>query len=214
MLVRTTVSTAAALLFLAGVARAQSPAGGGNLQAHLPTGEKIVVTTTDGERLEGRLRSSAADVLSLDAPSGLRMIEMRRVDRIVVKDSVRNGLLIGLAIGAGAGVAVGRVADSICFGETDCSSDVTLLLGVIGAAGGAAIGAGLDGLRHRTAFERGRGSPGIELVLDLWPVTQARSSDRGSVPYVSARFTTAPSVLDQRTHRAAVAISGGLGLRW
>jgi hypothetical protein len=204
---------AAALLFLAGVARAQSPAGGGNLQAHLPTGEKIVVTTTDGERLEGRLRSSAADVLSLDAPGGLRMIEIGRVERIVVKDSIRNGLLIGLAIGAGAGVAVGRVMDSICFGETDCSG-FTLLLGVTGAAGGAAIGAGLDGLRHRTAFELGRGSPGIELVLDLWPVTQARSSDRGRDPYVSARFAMAPSALDQRTHRAAVAISGGLGVRW
>jgi hypothetical protein len=213
MLVRIVVSTATALLFLAGVARAQSPAGDGTLQAHLPTGEKIVVTTTDGERLEGRLRNSAADVLSLDAPNGLRMIEMRRVDRIVVKDSIRNGLLIGLAIGAGAGVAVGRVMDSICFGETDCS-DFTLLLGMSGAAGGAAIGAGFDGLRHRTAFERRRASPGIELVLDLWPVTHARSSDRVSVPYVSARFSMAPSALDQRTHRAGVALSGGLGLRW
>jgi len=61
------------------------------------------------------------------------------------KDPLWNGMLIG----AGLGAAVGSFAGSAAFECHECTGfNVPLTFGVIGAGAGAAIGAGLDALRH------------------------------------------------------------------
>ena len=204
--------TLAALLIAAGLAPAQGLPDDGVPQANVAPGEKIVLTTSDGERVEGRLRTITPDLVTLDLRKGLGMIEMRRVNRIVVKDSIRNGLLMGLAIGAGAGVAGGLVMNAICVNETGgCLGDAAVL-GLAGAAGGAAIGAGLDGLQHRTAFERRESWRGVGLVIDLGrgPRTHASSE----APQFTAHVSVAPAAYDPRIYRAGVGVRGGVGFRW
>jgi hypothetical protein len=122
------------------------------LAAEVPTGEKIVVVTTDGAKISGRLRTLTTDALALDTRHGLETLPATRIDRIVVKDSVRNGFWIGLGIGAAAGLAGGLLVNAICVNETGSCPGTVLGLTAIGAAAGAGIGAGADGLRHRTVF--------------------------------------------------------------
>lgn len=203
----------ATLLIAAGLAPAQGLPGDGAPQVNVAPGEKIVLTTTDGDRVEGRLRTITPDLLTLDLRQGLGLIEMRRVNRIVVKDSIRNGLLIGLAIGAGAGLTAGIVMNAICVNETGgCLGDAAVL-GLAGAAGGAAIGAGLDGLQHRTAFERRESWRGVGLVIDLGRTGQARPSGH-EAPHFSAHVSVAPSAFAPGIYRAGVGVSGGVGFGW
>jgi hypothetical protein len=59
------------------------------------------------------------------------------------KDSLLNGILIGAGLGAIAGAAIGTAA----IGCDQCAGfNVPLTFGVVGAAAGAALGAGLDAL--------------------------------------------------------------------
>ena len=115
--------------------------------------DNVLVTTTDGSRLSGRVRSLTEASLTVDTRDGPQTLPANRIGRIVVKDPIRNGLLIGLGIGAGVGVTGGLLVNAICVNETGGCPGTVLLLTGIGAAAGAGIGAGLDGLRHRTTFD-------------------------------------------------------------
>jgi hypothetical protein len=123
-------------------------------------GEKITVTTTDGSQVTGRLLSLSPASLGIMSDGGQRTVPASQVTRVVVKDPIRNGLLIGAAAGAGAGLAGGLAVNAICVNETGACPGAVALLAGIGAAAGAAIGAGLDGLRHRVAFDAVPGVPG------------------------------------------------------
>ena len=204
--------TVAALLIAAGLAPAQGLPGDAMPQVNVAPGEKIVLTTNDGDRVEGRLRTITPELLTLDLREGLGMIEMRRVNRIVVKDSIRNGLLIGLAVGAAAGVAGGLVMNAICVNETGGCLEYTAMLGLGGAAGGAAIGAGLDGLQHRTAFERRESWRGVGLVIDLGRASRTHSPSEA--PKFTAHVSVAPAAYDSRIYRAGLGVRGGVGFRW
>ena len=64
------------------------------------------------------------------------------------KDSLLNGILIGAGLGAIAGAAGGTAAIRC----DECAGfNVPLTFGVVGAAAGAAIGAGIDALFHARA---------------------------------------------------------------
>jgi hypothetical protein len=64
------------------------------------------------------------------------------------KDSLLNGVLIG----AGLGAIVGALGGTTMIGCDECAGfNVPLTFGVVGAAAGAGIGAGLDALRHARA---------------------------------------------------------------
>lgn len=123
-------------------------------------GESLLVTTSDGARISGRVVSLTAASLTLDTRQGARTLRAGDVRRIVVKDSIRNGLLIGLASGAAAGAAGGLLLNAICVNETGACPGIVLLLTAIGGGAGAGIGAGLDGLRHRTVLDLIPAEPG------------------------------------------------------
>ena len=116
-------------------------------------GETLLVTTSDGTRMTGRLRALTAASLAIETADGVRTLRADQVQRIVVKDSIRNGLLIGLGTGAAIGATGGLLVNAVCVNETGACPGVVLFLTGIGAAAGAGLGAGMDGLRHRTVLD-------------------------------------------------------------
>ena len=67
------------------------------------------------------------------------------------RDSLKNGLLIGAAVGAGAGFAIGALSYG-CVLERECYG--TWVTMALGAGVGAGIGAGLDAFLGRQVRDR------------------------------------------------------------
>jgi hypothetical protein len=134
-------------------ARGGAPADWSAVQALSP-GRKIVVRTKDGDRLTGRF-DSATDLL-INFTDGRRKISLTRESiRLVQLDrgnSRLKGILVGAAIGAGAGFAVGSV---LYFPYRDDMTGATV---PASAAMGLAIGAGIGaatgkGNKNETVYE-------------------------------------------------------------
>src|SRR5262245_16850713 len=85
-------------------------------------------------------------------------------------DSLWNGVLVG----AGLGAVLGGFAGSAALQCSECAGfNVPLTFGAIGAGAGAAIGAGLDALRHARTRVPGPGASdrtGRRRTLSLSPV--------------------------------------------
>ena len=120
----------------------------------LSPGQKIVVRTKDGDRLTGRF-DSANDLLINFTDSGRKVSLTRESIRRVQLDrgnSRGKGILVGAAIGAGAGFAVGSF---LYFPFRD---DMVGAVVPVSAALGTAIGAGVGaatgrGNRNETVYE-------------------------------------------------------------
>ncbi len=105
------------------------------LQGRVKAGDTVFVIESSGEETRGRIvmLSDASLELILDethrvfAENAVKRIDHRR------RDSVRNGLLVGLGTGAVLGFLVGRTADSSsCSPGIECGQGA--LLGTIGGA--------------------------------------------------------------------------------
>jgi hypothetical protein len=93
------------LLLLARTAAAQTaPPALPAMDSEVRTGETLLVLTTAGVQVSGRLRSLTPDALALETRHGVETLPANRIGRIIKKDSIRNGLWIGLASGAAAGL--------------------------------------------------------------------------------------------------------------
>jgi hypothetical protein len=105
----------AGLLATAGAASAQDPASSFDaLAGRIQVGQRIWVTDTTGREVRGRLERLSSDGLVLKA-QGLQTFaaaDVRRVS-VRVRDSLKNGTLIGLGIGGSMGAAwcIGAIAD-------------------------------------------------------------------------------------------------------
>jgi hypothetical protein len=125
-----------------------------SLPDDIHTGDTVVVSTLDGQSLRGRLESlSPAEITVLTRDGRRETLSAARVGRIVVKDPIRNGLIIGAGVGLAAGIAGAELVNTICENESGGCPSVFFILGGIGAAAGAAIGAGIDGVRQRVALD-------------------------------------------------------------
>ena len=69
------------------------------------------------------------------------------IARIQMKDRVANGIKIGAAVGAGAGLVTGLLVNEYCYNEVGSCPGAVIALTAIGAAGGAAAGWGMDSAR-------------------------------------------------------------------
>jgi hypothetical protein len=118
----------------------------------LSPGEKVRLSTRDGDRLKGRFDSATETDINFTHDG--RKVTLRRdsIKRVEVGHRNRlNGALLGAGIGggAGAGVGVGLVAASDRFGRQTMAAGPFVGAG-IGAAVGAAVGLGTD---YRTIYE-------------------------------------------------------------
>ena len=146
------------LLFFCGAAEAQTTAADAIRKVVKP-GQHLGVTDQGGQEVKGQVVDLGPDSFAIQTKGqrhDLRYAETVRIDRM---ESLRNGALFGLMIGAGLGAIA--LADSACdpaqFGCGDPDGGnyvaVALLFGGLGAAMGTGIDALIGG--PRTIYRRG-----------------------------------------------------------
>lgn len=131
-----------ASLLLSPVASAQTASGDWSALKAVEAGSKLSVKLKTGKTVEGRLTGVSDDGLSLTVggrPTELKAVEVLRIHR-VGGSSAKKGALIGLAVGGGAGLAVGVAADSSSDGFEKFDDAAAAGLAVLGAGAGALIG--------------------------------------------------------------------------
>jgi hypothetical protein len=142
------------------------PGGTGRLASSVPwarldPGERAWITTGDGRELDGEVVDRSEARLTLRTRTGTSTFAVDDVRAIDTTDPIRNGTVIGAAIGAGGAVLPAVFATLIFCSEEDCGAgDVLWVNGVLigmGAGIGAATGALADSLRVRRVplFRRG-----------------------------------------------------------
>ncbi len=123
------------------------------LAYRMRVGDTMYVRTEKGEDISGRLDDFDGEILRLDdrtlSLSGASGDKVERID-LKVDDSLKNGILIGTAIGAGLGT-LGAVGCSLSDSpeDLDCGSGTVIAVVAFYSAVGAAFGALFDGLTHR-----------------------------------------------------------------
>jgi hypothetical protein len=113
----------------------------------ISAGTEIEARTTDNKRYRGRFKAAGDDALVMTTASGEQRLARATVSRVSVKKPghrLRN-TLIGLGIGAAAGLTLGAVADARCTGncvegKRPLGKEIGTLLGsLIGTIIGAAL---------------------------------------------------------------------------
>jgi len=170
--------TAAMTLVLAPVmAAAQDPVKSFDLlNTRLKPGDTVWVTDAEGRQIKGRIATLGPSALTLNGDQAGRTFRADDV-RVVVqqrRDSLKNGVLWGAGLGFLGGVTM------VCVGDSEMCSDPegkwgTVMIGLIGLAAGAGVGAGIDGLIHgRDVAYRAPGA-GPSARLSLAPIVTART---------------------------------------
>lgn len=134
-------------------------------------GETVTILDADGRRLVGRIAQVSSSDLTLVQRGQVTPVPLRRVARITIADSNRNGTVIGGLIGAAIGVAGGAALNAICANEGGDCIGIVLALAATGAASGAGIG-WLGDRVHQSVVYAVPGAP------------------REFAPEVGAKFTT------------------------
>ncbi len=132
-----------------------APADWSAVQA-LARGEKVRVSTKEGDRLKGSFESATDTEINFRHEG--RTVTLRRdsIGRVEIGHKNRlNGALLGAGVGGGAGTGIGfgLVASSDHFGMSTIPAGIAVGAG-IGAAVGAAVGLGTD---YETVYESNRG---------------------------------------------------------
>jgi hypothetical protein len=146
---------ALALLFTLSVsapASAATPAADWSTVQTLSPGEKVRVSTRDGDRLKGRFESATETDINFTEDG--RKVTLRRdsIKRVEIGRRNRlNGALLGAGVGGGAGLGIGFGL----VGASDHFDMTTIPTGAfVGAGIGAAIGAAAGlGTQFDTVYE-------------------------------------------------------------
>jgi Zn-dependent alcohol dehydrogenase len=157
-----TYFVALATLFVSSPASGQTDSE--NIQARVKHGQKISITDDQGQEVKGKVSALTADGLTMLVDGKTAEVPYARIVRIDrPNDSLANGALIGLGVGAALGLALVAAEE-----QSDCDAAV-FLCGEPGAGGyagatllmgglGTAVGVGIDALIHRDReiYRRGR----------------------------------------------------------
>jgi hypothetical protein len=142
----------AASLWLAPVASAQTASGDWSSLKAVAAGSRLSVKLKSRKTVEGKLTGVSDDGLSLTAggkPTEIKAADVLRV-YTVGGGSAKKAALIGLAVGAGAGAAIGLAASSASDDGFDKIDHVaTAGLTVLGGGAGALIGYAVGRGRHK-----------------------------------------------------------------
>ena len=132
------------LLLMSSLAEAQDLAGTfDQLRVLVKPGDTLTVTNADGTSVRGKLTALSAASLSLEVTGARKLLRDSEVVMIAKRmpDSLRNGALIGLSIGAGLfGPAVGAAT-----GDWGYAAIAALLYGGLGAGIGVGVDAMIEG---------------------------------------------------------------------
>lgn len=145
------LTCALAIFLLSGASLwAQQPAASlSDLSSRVQRGDHIEVTVRDGKIIKGRYDVVADS--SLRILSGGRTQDISGATITTIKkrrpDSNINGLLLGIAAGAGAGLVTAHAACSP--NDSECTTITTSIFVPIFAGGGAGVGALIDQLIHK-----------------------------------------------------------------
>lgn len=131
------------------------------------TGDKVTVIDHAGQKTSGRITDLSPTSLALMVDGRPREWREAEVATITKRhgDSLANGALIGLGVGAGfAAVAIGISAADDIYDDVN-AGEVAAVIAIYGGIG-AGIGTGIDALisRHRVIFERKSG-PAVSLMI-------------------------------------------------
>lgn len=149
------------------------------LVGRLEIGQRLWVTDATGREVRGRLERLSSETLVLDA-NGIKTFDasdIRRV-RVRTRDSLGNGTLVGLGVGAVMGTAwcIGAIADDS--GELDarveCAEGATVFP-ALGALIGLAVDAVIPG-RLRVVYEATapEGASRVRLMVVPWVSSRAK----------------------------------------
>jgi hypothetical protein len=169
----------AGFLAAATAASAQEPAASfDRLADRIQVGQLIWVTDTMGHEVRGRLERLSGDGLVLRT-NGLEMFaatDIRRV-RARDRDSLRNGTLVGLVIGAGMGTAwcIGAIADDSgdINAGVECAEGLTVFPG-LGALVGLIIDAAIPG-KVRVVYQAPPPGGASRASLTVGPLFSSRT---------------------------------------
>ena len=111
-----------------------------------PVGKQVIVTLKAGDRLECALRKSGADDLTVVTSTGSELkIAKSEVRKVETEDGIRNGVLIGAAVGF-----AGPVIVTLASGVDRTEITFGFIIATWGAGVGAAVGYLLDKKRKGT----------------------------------------------------------------
>jgi hypothetical protein len=158
------VAIIAAGVSLAGAGTATAQTVSDAIRASLRDGQRVTVTVNTGQEVKGRVTDLSTDAMVIREGGDHVTVPYADIVRIEEqRDSLSNGILIGL--GVGAGVAGWRYSEDArapprcgVFAPRICPPDLTGYL-MLGAGLGTAIGVVADALiyrRDRTVFGRPR----------------------------------------------------------
>jgi hypothetical protein len=148
------------------------------LNVRVRSGETVYVTDNQSRTIDGVLLTVSADALVMEAASGRVTLSVAQIDRVRVRrrDSLKNGILGGLAAGAAGGALVALLTDGSDRASTQCTFFCDDLFstgqviaagmvvgGVFGIAAGAAIDASIK--ERRLVYEKASGAPQARLVI-------------------------------------------------
>jgi small nuclear ribonucleoprotein (snRNP)-like protein len=113
----------------------------------LASGQEVQVVLNDAKSYRGQLQSVGDDALVLRLATGEQTFERQNVLRVSTRGKGHRGrnTLIGLAVGAGAGVIVGVASPELgqgkCAQGSCINAESAALAGFVGAAVGTGVGA-------------------------------------------------------------------------
>jgi hypothetical protein len=148
------------------------------LNVRVRSGETVYVTDNQSRTINGLLLTISADALVMEAASGRVTLSVAQVDRVRVlrRDSLKNGIVGGLAAGAAGGALAAWLTDGHHRPSTQCTfvCDGFLSTGQVIAAGmlvggvlGIGAGAAIDAVikERRLVYEKASAAPQTRLVI-------------------------------------------------
>ena len=103
-------------------------------------GNRIEIQDRSGAKIQGRLTALSAEQITIETPAGERRFPHDAVASVAVRGRyAKRGALAGAAVGA-----------ALCIACIDEDADAPVLTGLLGAAGGAIVGAFIP--RTRVVF--------------------------------------------------------------
>jgi hypothetical protein len=155
-----TLPAALALALLVSPPDATAQVATAQIPASVKTGLQITIVGDDGQRVEGRVDAVTEHAVRVSVRKAIEEISIDRIVRIERRDSLKNGALIGLTLGAVGGLIGGAMEDR------DRAARM-----IAGAVGNGliwmAFGIGIDALNdnRQVLYERGGVQTRIGLAL-------------------------------------------------